>query len=263
MHHDAGRPWRSTSSRSNGPDMRRRHPRMGAAVCRRRPVRVLPQHQPEQTLHRPGSSATRGLAVVSDPAFADADVVVDNFLPGLLARYGLDKGAELSLNSRLMWCTISRIRPALMRGPATISSCRRSRVDGHHRPGRRPPMKSGVALADVITGKDAAVAILAALAGRDAGRPIERQLDLSLAHSAIAALVNVAQNTARQRSDARRWGNAHPNLVPVSVLRGAPTGPRDRRRLGRPVGRRGDGPGARRSRRRPVLATNAGRVAPA
>ena len=84
-----------------------------------------------------------------------------------------------------------------------------------------PPSKSGVALADVITGKDAAVAILAALAGRDAGRPIDRQIDISLAHSATAALVNVAQNTLVGGTDARRWGNAHPNLVPYQLFAAA------------------------------------------
>ncbi|MDQ3674007.1 MAG: CoA transferase, partial [Gemmatimonadota bacterium] len=78
----------------------------------------------------------------------------------------------------------------------------------------------GVALADVIAGKDAAIAILAALAERGSGAlsPDRRRIDISLADSARAALVNVAQNVLVSRGDAARWGNAHPNLVPYQLF---------------------------------------------
>lgn len=80
-------------------------------------------------------------------------------------------------------------------------------------------MKVGVALADVIAGKDAAIAILAALAARHRGTdPGARHLVLSLAHSAVAALVNVAQNALVSGREASRWGNAHPNLVPYQLF---------------------------------------------
>ncbi|HET9453520.1 MAG TPA: CoA transferase, partial [Gemmatimonadaceae bacterium] len=79
------------------------------------------------------------------------------------------------------------------------------------------PMKSGIALADVIAGKDAAVAILAALAGRDRGA--SRRIIISLMDSARAALVNVAQNVLVSGRDAARWGNAHANLVPYQLFR--------------------------------------------
>jgi crotonobetainyl-CoA:carnitine CoA-transferase CaiB-like acyl-CoA transferase len=78
------------------------------------------------------------------------------------------------------------------------------------------PMKVGVALADVIAGKDAAIAILGALVGRGSGGP--RRIVVSLAHSAAAALVNVAQNSLVSGKDAERWGNAHPNLVPYQLF---------------------------------------------
>jgi crotonobetainyl-CoA:carnitine CoA-transferase CaiB-like acyl-CoA transferase len=83
-------------------------------------------------------------------------------------------------------------------------------------------MKVGVALADVIAGKDAAVAILGALVGRSTRRAAtERRLTVSLAHSATAALVNVAQNALVGGSEPRRWGNAHPNLVPYQLFQAA------------------------------------------
>ena len=81
-------------------------------------------------------------------------------------------------------------------------------------------MKVGVALADVIAGKDAAIAILAAIADRDAGTldRMRRHIFISLEHSAVAALVNVAQNVVVSGKDAARWGNAHPNLVPYQLF---------------------------------------------
>jgi crotonobetainyl-CoA:carnitine CoA-transferase CaiB-like acyl-CoA transferase len=84
-------------------------------------------------------------------------------------------------------------------------------------------MKSGIALADVIAGKDAAIAILAAVAERAAGPlPRERRLiNISLADSARSALVNVAQNVLVSGRDATRWGNAHPNLVPYQLFEAA------------------------------------------
>jgi crotonobetainyl-CoA:carnitine CoA-transferase CaiB-like acyl-CoA transferase len=80
-------------------------------------------------------------------------------------------------------------------------------------------MKVGVALADVIAGKDAVAAVLAGLAGRGRGRTAdERHIFISLAQSAVAALVNVAQNALVSGRDVARWGNAHPNLVPYQLF---------------------------------------------
>lgn len=160
-------------------------------------------------------------ADVARKLLRDADIVIDNFLPGVLARYGLDKGAQLSLNPRLIWCTISGFGPDSQRPGYDFVVQAESGWMAITGPEAGPPSKSGVALADVITGKDAAVAILAALAGRDAGRHIDRQIDISLAHSATAALVNVAQNALVTGTDARRWGNAHPNLVPYQLFAAA------------------------------------------
>jgi crotonobetainyl-CoA:carnitine CoA-transferase CaiB-like acyl-CoA transferase len=81
-----------------------------------------------------------------------------------------------------------------------------------------PPVKTAVALVDVLAGKDAAIAILAALAGRERRVAAERHLSVSLSASAGAALVNVAQNALVSGLEARRWGNAHANLVPYQLF---------------------------------------------
>ncbi|MBL0169434.1 MAG: CoA transferase [Gemmatimonadaceae bacterium] len=150
-----------------------------------------------------------------------ADIVIDNYLPEALSSYGLDKGAELASNTKLIWCTISGFGPGSDRPGYDYVVQAEAGWMAINGPEAGPPMKTGVALADVITGKDAAVAILAALAGRDAGRPIERQINISLNHSATAALVNVAQNALVSGTDAKRWGNAHPNLVPYQLFAAA------------------------------------------
>jgi len=150
---------------------------------------------------------------------AGADVVVDNFLPGTLERRGLDPGALLEAYPRLIWCTLTGFDRAPTRpGYDFVVQAESGWMAITGEPNGEP-MKVGVALADVIAGKDAAVAILGALVGRAAGLPAAgRRLTISLAHSATAALVNVAQNALVGGSEPPRWGNAHPNLVPYQLF---------------------------------------------
>ena len=149
---------------------------------------------------------------------ASADIVVENFLPNALSRKGLDAGMMLTAAKRLIWCSI------------------RSYPDDPERPGYDfaaqaefgwmsitgdadgKPMKTAVALIDVLTGKDACIAILAALIGRRQQSAAERHLTVSLGASALAALANVAQNVLVSGHEARRWGNAHANLVPYQLF---------------------------------------------
>jgi crotonobetainyl-CoA:carnitine CoA-transferase CaiB-like acyl-CoA transferase len=150
----------------------------------------------------------------------EADVVVDNFRPGTLERKRLSPGDWLSRRPELVWCTITGFGADVGRPGydfVTQAECGWMSINGE--PGG-DPMKTGVALADVIAGKDAAIAILGALVQRfrtGAGRRVL----ISLVDSARAALVNVAQNTLLSGQDAGRWGNAHPNLVPYQLFRTA------------------------------------------
>jgi crotonobetainyl-CoA:carnitine CoA-transferase CaiB-like acyl-CoA transferase len=147
----------------------------------------------------------------------EADVLVENFRPGTLERYGLGVRELRSANPGLVWCTITGFGPGVERpgydfvvqaesGWMSITG----EADG-------APMKHGVALADVLAGKDAAIAILGALVAR-ARTGEGRHVQVSLEGSAEAALVNVAQNTLVSGRPPTRWGNAHANLVPYQLF---------------------------------------------
>jgi crotonobetainyl-CoA:carnitine CoA-transferase CaiB-like acyl-CoA transferase len=152
---------------------------------------------------------------------ATADVVVENFVPGSLERRGINAAELLRVNERLVWCTIVGFDEEGGRvGYDFTVQAERGWMAITGTP-TGEPMKVGVALADVIAGKDAAIAVLAALVGRGAGVAADRRIVVSLAHSAAAALVNVAQNVLVTGTDAPRWGNAHPNLVPYELFQAA------------------------------------------
>lgn len=152
---------------------------------------------------------------------ASADVVVDNFLPGALARRGLDPVMLTAQHPKLVWCTITGFGPDSNRpgydyvvqaeaGWMSITG----EVNGE-------PMRAGTALVDVLTGKDALIALFAALTGVRAGLDVDRHVCVSLYHTAASALVNVAQNTMVSGKDPQRMGNSHPNLVPYQLFRAA------------------------------------------
>ena len=157
---------------------------------------------------------------------AGADIVVENFLPGTLARNGLDADSLLVDFPRLIWCTISGFglhseRP----GYDFVVQAESGWMAITGEPAGTP-MKHGVALVDVITGKDAAIGLLAVLAARErAGAaglpPAERRVHVTLQASAVSALVNVAQNGLVSGQPSRRWGNAHANLVPYQLFMAA------------------------------------------
>lgn len=151
----------------------------------------------------------------------DADVVVDNFMPGALTRRGLDAEAILAEQPRLVWCTIGGFASEPDRagydyvvqaesGWMTLTG----QADGE-------PMKAGVALADVLTGKEAVAGILAALAAVRGGSPVDRRVRVYLYETAVGALMNVAQNALVSGRPTQRWGNAHPNLVPYELFHAA------------------------------------------
>jgi crotonobetainyl-CoA:carnitine CoA-transferase CaiB-like acyl-CoA transferase len=151
---------------------------------------------------------------------AESDVVVDNFRGGTLERRGISPDAWCSRRPDLVWCTITGFGPDIARpGYDFVAQAESGWMAITGEP-NGDPMKSGVALADILAGKDATVAILAAVIRR-LRTGTGARLFISLADSARAALVNVGQNALVSGRDARRWGNAHPNLVPYQLFRAA------------------------------------------
>lgn len=151
-----------------------------------------------------------------------ADVVVENFKPGTLERRGLDPGFILAANPNLIWCSITGFGPDSIRAGYDLvvqAECGWMSITGE---AEGDPMRVGVALADILAGKDATIAILAALVRRGTDRPpmsaVDRRISISLRASATAALINVAQNSLVGGGDAKRWGNQHPNLVPYQLF---------------------------------------------
>src|ERR1019366_7030673 len=151
-----------------------------------------------------------------------ADVVVDNYKPGTLECRGIEPPKLLEQNRNLIWCTVTGFGERSQRvGYDLVVQAEGGWMAITGDPSGEP-MRAGVALADIIAGKDAAIAILAALVRRftasSAISTKERRLHISLVASARAALINVAQSSLVTGSDAKRWGNQHPNLVPYQLF---------------------------------------------
>ena len=151
---------------------------------------------------------------------ADADVLVENFRTGGLAKYGLDAPALLAANPRLIYCSVTGFGHTgpyaarcgydfLIQGMSGLMSVT-GRPEGEPGAG---PLKVGVPVSDLFTGLYATVAILAALNHRN--RSGEGQhIDCALLDSQVALLVNQAMNFLVGGEVPRRLGNAHPNVVP-------------------------------------------------
>jgi len=164
-------------------------------------------------------SSREGRDIVASLA-KSCDVVVENFKVGGLKRLGLDYYALSAVNPRLIYCSISgfgqtgpcKEKPGydlLVQAMGGLMSITGD-PDGE-------PMKVGVAVADIFTGLYAAVAILAALNERrssDKGQ----QIDLALLDVQIATLANQGMNFLASGQAPRRYGNAHPNIVPYQAF---------------------------------------------
>lgn len=151
---------------------------------------------------------------------ARADIVVENFKPGGLAKYGLDHATILKAHPELVYCSISGFgqtgpnagKPGydlMAQGYGGIMSLTGD-ADGS-------PMKVGVGIADVMCGMYATIGILAALRHRE--RTGEGQhIDVALVDTQMAWLINEGTNFLTSDKLPVRHGNGHPNIVPYGVF---------------------------------------------
>ncbi len=151
---------------------------------------------------------------------AGADILIENFKVGGLAKYGLDYASLASINPRLIYCSITGFGQNgpyahragydfIIQGMAGLMSVTGA-VDGQ-------PQKVGVAVTDVFTGIYAATAILAAVHQRSVtGRG--QHIDMALMDVAAGIMANQAMNYLATGVAPRMMGNAHPNLAPYAVF---------------------------------------------
>jgi len=151
---------------------------------------------------------------------AEADVLIENFKVGGLAQYGLDAASLCALNPRLIYCSITGFGQTgpyapragydfIIQGLSGFMSVN-GEPDG-------PPLKAGVAYADIFTGVYSAVAILAAVERRHAtGRGAH--IDMALLDTQIGVLANQALNWMTSGRVPGRMGNGHTNLVPYQAF---------------------------------------------
>jgi crotonobetainyl-CoA:carnitine CoA-transferase CaiB-like acyl-CoA transferase len=146
-----------------------------------------------------------------------ADVVVENFRPGAAQALGLGYEAARAVNPRLVYCAISGYGPESPRPGYDFVVQAEAGLMGITGAADGAPAKVGVAVADLATGQYAAFAILAALRQREqTGRG--QRIDVSLFETQLANLANIASSALFTGADARRYGNAHPSIVPYQAF---------------------------------------------
>jgi len=158
---------------------------------------------------------------------ASADVVVENFKVGGLARFGLDAGSLRKANPRLIVASITGFGQdgpyAARAGYDYIIQAMGGLMSITGQPDGEPgggPMRVGVAVVDLFTGLYTAVAILAALYRRE--RDGEgAHVDMALFDTSLAMLANQASNALVSGADPPRQGNTHPNIVPYQPFEAA------------------------------------------
>src|SRR5690606_32333224 len=151
---------------------------------------------------------------------ADADVVIENFKVGGLARFGLDYESLSALNPRLVYVSITGFGQtgprAAQAGYDFLIQGMSGIMDLTGDPAGEP-QKVGVAWIDIFTGLYGVIGVQAALAERErSGRG--QQVDLSLLDVGVAVLANQAMNHLIGGTVPKRLGNAHPNVVPYQVF---------------------------------------------
>ncbi|BEV72247.1 MULTISPECIES: CaiB/BaiF CoA-transferase family protein [unclassified Paludibacterium] len=150
----------------------------------------------------------------------DADVLLENYKVGGLAKYGLDYASLSQLNPRLVYCSITGFGQDgpyselpgydyILQGMSGLMS-----ITG---PADGEPHKVGVAVTDVFTGLYAANAVTAALLARERSGQ-GQYIDMALFDCAVAMLANVNSNWLVGGKVPPRLGNAHANIVPYQVF---------------------------------------------
>ncbi|KAF4552226.1 CoA-transferase family III-like protein 1 [Elsinoe fawcettii] len=147
----------------------------------------------------------------------ESDVLVENYLPGALKKYGMDFETISKVNPKLVYASITGYGQT---GPYSNRAGYDVMVEAEfglmHITGSRdgPPVKVGVAVTDLTTGLYTSNAVMAALLARQkSGRG--QHVDVALSDCQVATLANIASSVLISgKPDSGRWGTAHPSIVP-------------------------------------------------
>ena len=160
-----------------------------------------------------------GQKIIRDLA-KDADVLIENYKLGGLAKYGLDYKTLHALNPKLVYCSITGFGQTgpmahragydfIIQGMGGLMS-----ITGHKETG---PVKAGVAISDLSTGMYASIAILGALYHvKSTGKG--QHIDMSLLDTQVGWLANQAMNWLVGGKMLGMIGNAHPNITPYQTF---------------------------------------------
>jgi len=150
----------------------------------------------------------------------DADVIVENFTPGVMARFGLDYETVKGVNPKIVYCSISgfgqtgpyQSRPAydqIMQGISGIMSIT-GEPDGE-------PQKVGIAVTDIGAGMWSAFAVMTAIFHREQ-KGEGQYIDISMMDAQVAWLTYQAATYFANDEPPKRLGAAHPTLVPYQAF---------------------------------------------
>lgn len=150
---------------------------------------------------------------------AGCDVVVENYRPGVMAKFGLDYPSLAQSRPELIYCSISGFGSgagADLPGYDLLVQALGGLMSITGSP-ETEPSKAGVALVDVLAGQNALAGILMALRVRDA-TGTGQQVEVNLLSSLLAALVNQGTATLATGTSPARMGNAHPSITPYETF---------------------------------------------
>ena len=148
-----------------------------------------------------------------------ADVLIENFVPGSMERFGLDYDTVSADNPGVVYCSLTGFGSGAgraMLGYDFVVQALGGLMSITGTP--EEPLKVGVAMVDVLTGKDATIGILAALAARARTGRGDR-IEVSLLMSSLAAMANQGQAALTTGAAPGRLANRHPSIAPYETLR--------------------------------------------
>ena len=151
---------------------------------------------------------------------AEADIIVENYRAGALKKYRLDYETARRINPRIIYCSVTgygHASPMAARPGYDFVAQAEGGMMSVNGEVEGAPTKVAVAIGDLLAGMNATQSVLAAVIARDRDG-IGQHLDIALLDGQVAAMMNVASEYLVTGVPPRRFGNAHPSVVPYQAF---------------------------------------------